>query len=240
MLATTARLLRQLRHDPRTLVILTVIPLVILTLLHYLFDERQPLVSRVESQMLVVFSMMIMFLLTAIAMVRERISGTLERLLTTPISKPAILLGYGLAFGVLALWQSTVATAFAYWVLGMEVAGPLWQVLLAATLSAELGVAFGLLASAISRTEFQAVQMFPVLLTPQMLVCGLFGPRDQMADWLHSLSAVMPMTYGVEAMDAVITTADPGRDYWANNAIVAACVVGLLALASASLRRRTP
>ena len=62
--ATAARILRQLRHDVRTLVILTVIPLVILTLLHYLFDERQPLVSQIEARMLVVFSMMIMFPLT--------------------------------------------------------------------------------------------------------------------------------------------------------------------------------
>lgn len=209
-LATTGRILRQLRHDPRTLVTVTVIPLFILTLLHYLFDERQPLASRLESQMVVVFCMMIMFLLTAIAMVRERTSGTLERLLTTPIHKAEILLGYALAFGVLATWQAIVATAFAYWVLDMQVAGELGLLLLAAIVSAQLGVAFGLLSSAISRSELQAVQMFPVMIIPQMLLCGLLGPRDQMADWLYALSSVMPSAYGVEAMDAIVGAAEAG------------------------------
>lgn len=240
LFSTTARIVRQLRHDIRTLAIVTVIPLIVLTFLHYLFDERQPLVSQLESQLLVVFCMMIMFLLTAIAMVRERISGTLERLLTTPIDKPDIIGGYAFAFGLLATWQACAATGFAYWVLGMQVAGELWQVLLAAIISSQLGVAFGLLSSAISRTEFQAVQMFPVLITPQMLLCGMFGPRDQMADWLYYLSVLMPMTYGVEAIDAVVNEADATRELLTNLGIVTACALVLLGLAAATLRRRTP
>ncbi len=237
--ATAARILRQLRHDVRTLVILTVIPLVILTLLHYLFDERQPLVSQIEARMLVVFSMMIMFLLTAIAMVRERTSGTLERLMTTPAGRADILVGYAVAFGVLALWQAAVATAFAAWVLGLQVAGSVWLVLAATVFSGELGVAFGLLASAISRSEFQAVQMFPVLITPQMLLCGLFGPREDMAGWLQAASAVMPMTYGVEAMNEVLTFSEASRSFWVDLGIVGLTVAVLLAWGSATLQRRT-
>ncbi|MDO5500710.1 MAG: ABC transporter permease, partial [Propionibacteriaceae bacterium] len=198
--ATTIRILRQLLRDRRTIGIVLVIPVVILTLLHYLFDERQPMVSTIEAQMLVVFPITIMFLLTAIAMVRERISGTLERLMTTPIGKADILFAYATAFGVLATLQSAVASTFGSLVLGMQVTGPLWQLFLTAIVSAQLGVALGLLASAISRSEFQAVQMFPVLVIPQLLLCGLFGPREAMADWLETISGWLPMTYGVEAM----------------------------------------
>lgn len=240
LLATTGRILRQLRHDHRTLGIVTVIPLVIIALMHYIFDQRQPMVSQLEARMIVIFCITIMFLLTAIAMVRERISGTLERLLTTPIGKADILVGYGLAFGILASWQAIVATTFAYWVLGMQVAGELWQVLVAAVVSSQLGVALGLLSSAISRTEFQAVQMYPVMVIPQMLLCGLFVPRDQMADWLHVLSMAMPMSYGVAAIDAVIDRGDATGELLTNLGIVAAFVLGLLAVAAASLRRRTP
>ncbi|GAA2183046.1 ABC transporter permease [Brooklawnia cerclae] len=240
LFATVGRILGQMRHDPRTMAIVTVIPLVVVTLLHYLFDEREPVVSFIEAVMLVVFPIVVMFLLTAVATVRERTSGTLERLMTTPIRKADILFGYAIAFGLLATVLAAVAAVFVYQVLDMQVAGPVWAVLLTAVVSAQLGVAFGLLASAVSRSEFQAVQLFPVLAVPQLLLCGLFVSRDQMADWLRVLSDLMPMTYGVEAMTEVLGSAEPTTRYWRDLGIVAGCVVALLAIASATLRRRTP
>ncbi|MDO5495832.1 MAG: ABC transporter permease [bacterium] len=237
--ATTARILHQIARDPRTIGIVLVIPIVILTLLHFLFDQRQPLVSAIEAQMLVIFPIVIMFLLTAIAMVRERTSGTLERLMTTPINKADILFAYAAAFGALAAVQAAIAATFSYLVLGMQLDGPLWQLFLCAIVSAQLGVALGLLSSAISRSEFQAVQMFPVLVIPQLLLCGLFGPREHMAPWLTTLSDWLPMTYGIEAMQETLTHPAPTAHYWSSLGIVAAVVVALLALAAATLRRRT-
>lgn len=239
LFATAGRMLRQISHDHRTLGIITLIPIVILTLMHYIFDERQPQVSILEAQLLVIFPITIMFLLTAIAMVRERTSGTLERLMTTPIGRVQILGGYALAFGTLAAWQASVSAVFCYWVLGLELAGSAWQLLLTAVISAQLGVAFGLLSSAISRSEFQAVQMYPVLIIPQLLLCGLLGPREKMADWLHAISNWLPMTYGVEAMANILNDAEVGADFWINLGIVAGCVIALLGLASATLQRRT-
>ena len=239
-LATTVRILRQLAHDHRTLGIVIVVPLVVITLLHYLFDERQPFVSRVELIMLAVFPIILMFLLTATAMVRERTSGTLERLMTTPIGKGDILFAYALAFGALATIQVSVATVYTSWVLGMQVSGSIWYVLLTAVVGAQLGVAFGLLASAVSTSEFQAVQLFPALIIPQLLLCGLFGPREDMADVLHAISAALPITYAVQALTEVFTHPDPTGDYWVSLLITAACVLGLLIVAAATLRRRTP
>ena len=178
-LATTGRILRQLTHDPRTFAVVVVAPMVVLTLLHYLFNERQPLVSRIELIMLAIFPVIMMFLFTATAMVRERTSGTLERLMTTPIGKSDILFGYALAFGCLATVQVCLLTGFARWVLDLQVSASIWYVLLTAIVGAQLGVAFGLLASAVSTSEFQAVQLFPALIIPQLMLCGLFGPATR-------------------------------------------------------------
>src|SRR5688572_20077765 len=126
--------------------------------------------------MLGVFPFIIMLLLTSVAMLRERTSGTLERLLTTPVRKLDLLFGYGLAFGLAATLQAVVTTAYAYLVLGMDTAGPAWSVVLIAVCNAVLGMALGLLCSAFARTEFQAVQFMPLVASPQILLCGLFVP----------------------------------------------------------------
>ncbi|MCE1178702.1 MAG: ABC transporter permease [Micrococcales bacterium] len=239
-LAVAGRILRQIRHDPRTLGIITVVPMVVITLLYYLFDKREPLVSKLALDMLVIFPIIIMFLLTAIAMVRERISGTLERLMTTPVAKSDILFGYGLAFGLLATMQGLILSAFCYWVLDTQIAGPPGLVILAAIVGSLLGVAFGLLASAVSTSEFQAVQFFPAMIIPQEILSGLFGPREQMAGWLKTISDYLPITYAVQAMEELFTNEEPTSLYWKSIGIAAACVVGLLLLASATLKRRTP
>lgn len=239
-LATAGRILRQIRHDPRTLGIITVVPMVVITLLYFLFDRREPLVSKLALDMLVIFPIIVMFLLTAIAMVRERMSGTLERLMTTPVRKADILFGYALAFGLLATIQGLILTAFCYWVLGTHVAGPVVLVIVAAIVGSLLGVAFGLLASAVSTSEFQAVQFFPALIIPQEILSGLFGPRENMAGWLKTISDLLPITYAVQAMEELFTHSEPTDRYWQSIGIAAACVFGLLLLASATLRRRTP
>lgn len=238
--ATVRRILAQLGHDRRTVGVITVAPIVVVTLLHHLFGGAEPMVSKLELEMLIVFPIIIMFLLTAIAMVRERISGSLERLLTTPIAKADILLAYALAFGLLATIQVLVLAGYCFWVLGMTVAGPTWAVVLAGVLGAQLGVVFGLLASALSRSEFQAIQFFPTLIIPQLILCGLFGPRTEQPDWLYALSSALPISYAVGAIEELFSNAEPTTTYWQYTGITLACVVGLLVLAAATLRRRTP
>lgn len=239
-LATTGRILRQLAHDRRTLAIVAVIPVVVITMLHYALGAKQPLVSHVELLMLAVFPIILMFLLSATMMVRERTSGTLERLMTTPIGKGDIMTAYALAFGLMAAVQVIVTTAFTYWVLGMQAAGSPWLVLATGVVGAQLGVAFGLLASAVSTSEFQAVQLFPAMIIPQLLLCGLFGPRDEMVAFFRYLSDVMPITYATQALNELFAHADATATFWVSLAVAAGCVVALLVAAAATLRRRTP
>jgi ABC-2 type transport system permease protein len=239
-LATTARILRQLRHDRRTVALLIAVPALLLTLLYFMYDDAGPTFDRIALIMLGVFPFTIMFLVTSIAMLRERTTGTLERLLTTPLGKVDLLFGYGLAFGLAAAVQGTVAVAAAYWLLGLDTAGNTGLVVLVAVVNAVLGVALGLFCSAFARTEFQAVQFLPVVVLPQLLLCGLFVPRGQMSGWLQAVSDVMPLSYAVEALGQVGAHADPTATLWRDLAVVAGAAVVALVLAAATLRRRTP
>jgi ABC-2 type transport system permease protein len=180
-----------------------------------------------------------MFLITSIAMLRERTTGTLERLLTTPLGKLDLLFGYGIAFGVAAAVQASVAAGVAYWLFDLDTAGAKGLVVLIAIANAVLGVALGLFCSAFARTEFQAVQFMPVVVLPQALLCGLFVPREEMAGWLQAISDVLPMSYAVEALQEVGRNADPSVTMWRDLGVVAGCVVVALVLAAATLRRRT-
>ncbi|WP_329102379.1 ABC transporter permease [Micromonospora sp. NBC_01699] len=243
--ATTGRILRQLRHDRRTVALLVVVPTVLLTLLYFMYAD-QPIVpgrpnafDRIALIMLGVFPFVIMFLVTSIAMLRERTSGTLERLLTTPLGKLDLLFGYGIAFGLAATIQASVAAGAAYWLLGLDTAGAPGLVILIAVVNAVLGVALGLLCSAFAQTEFQAVQFMPVVVLPQLLLCGLFVARGQMSGWLQAISDALPLSYAVEALQQVGAHAEPTATMWRDLAVVLGAVLVALVLAAATLRRRT-
>jgi ABC-2 type transport system permease protein len=243
--ATAGRVLRQLRHDHRTIAMMLVLPSMLLGLLYLLWKDLptipgQPgIFDRVGLTMLGIFPFVVMFLVTSIAMLRERTSGTLERLLTTPLGRLDMLLGYGLAFGLMAALQAVVTVTVATTVYDLDVTGSVYLVALIAVLDALLGVALGLLASAFARTEFQAVQFMPVIVLPQFFLCGLLVPVDQMAGWLQAISAVLPLTYAVEALQEVGRSADATGTMWIDVAVVAGAALLALALAAATLRRRT-
>ncbi|HET8591691.1 MAG TPA: ABC transporter permease [Nakamurella sp.] len=237
--ATIRRILAQLRHDPRTIGMMLAVPVLLMTLLYFMFDRRQPMVSAIILIMLGMFPFIIMFLVTSIAMLRERTSGTLERLMTTPTGKLDLLFGYGISFGIAAAVQGAVAAGCAYWLFGMTTAGSAGLVVLIAILNAVLGVGMGLLCSAFARTEFQAVQMLPVVVIPQILLCGLFVARSDMIGWLKVISDLMPLSYAVQALQEVGAHADPTGLLWRDLGIVAGCVILALGLAAATLPRRT-
>ena len=238
--ATIARILRQLRHDPRTIGMLIVVPVVLMGLIYAMFDGTGPVLDHVLLIMLGLFPFVIMFLITSIAMLRERTSGTLERLMSTRAGKADLLFGYGTAFGLAATVQAVVAATCGYLLYGMTTAGGAGLVVLVVVLTALLGVGLGLLCSAFARTEFQAVQLLPIVVIPQVLLCGLFVPRGDMAGWLQAISDVLPLSYAVQALQEIGANAEPTGTFWVDLAVVAGCVILGLGLAAATLRRRTP
>lgn len=238
-LATAARVLRQLRHDPRSIALMLVAPSLLVGLFAWLFSDQEGVFDQFGGPILGLFPFIVMFLITSITTLRERRSGTLERLMTTPLAKADFIAGYGLAFGLMATLQALVTVTFAVWVCGLDVEGPLWQLGLVAIVDAILGSALGLLASAFARTEFQAVQFMPVIVFPQIILGGLFMPRDQMPDVLYAISNVLPLSYAIDTINAV-TAGDEGWDVWGPLLVVVAFAVASLVLASLTLRRRTP
>ena len=238
-IATARRVLSQLRHDHRTLAMLIVVPCVLLSLLAWVFDGTGTF-DGVGAPLLGIFPFVIMFLVTSVATLRERTSGTLERLLTMPIGKLDLLVGYALAFGLVAVVQASAATALAVTLLGLDVAGPVWLLLVIAVMDALLGMALGLLVSAFAATEFQAVQFMPAFVLPQFLLCGLLVPRERMDDILQAVSDVLPLSYAVDAMRDLSSNEGVGSSAWGDLSVVALAIVLALGLGAATLRRRTP
>jgi len=237
--ATAGRVLRQVRGDHRTLALMIAVPCVLIGLLAWIFNGT-PVFDKIGAPLLGVFPFVVMFLITSVATLRERSSGTLERLLSTPLGKGDFLGGYALAFGALAVVQALVATGFAIWVCGLDVAGPRWLLVVMAVVDAVLGTATGLFVSAFARTEFQAVQFMPAFVLPQFLLCGLLVPRNGLPRVLELASDVLPLSYAVDAMRTLTTQVDAAGDVGRDVAIVAAFAVGAIALGSLTLRRRTP
>jgi ABC-2 type transport system permease protein len=246
MLATAGRVLDQLRHDRRSIALILVVPALLLTAVYFLFEnESLPAgvprtFDRVGLMMLAIFPFVVMFLVTSITMLRERTSGTLERLLTTPIHKADLLFGYALAFSVMAALQSLVATAVAYWIFGLDIKGSPALVVMVAVVNAVLGVALGLFCSAFARTEFQAVQFMPVVVVPQILLCGLFVARSRMNGFLEALSNLLPLTFSVDALQEIAGNSAATAAMWQDVGIMASVVLAVLVLAAMTLRRCTP
>jgi ABC-2 type transport system permease protein len=239
-LATARRILTQLRADHRTIALMLLVPIVLIGLLAWIFaDSPLPIFDQIGAALLGVFPFVVMFIVTSVATLRERTSGTLERLLTTPLGKGDFMFGYAIAFGLMAIVQALLATAFAVWVCGLSVAGPAWVLVLIALFDALLGTALGLLASGFARTEFQAVQFMPAFVLPQFLLCGLLVARDQLPSILKPISDILPLSYAVDAMKSVTSTVDPLGDVVPDLGIILAWIVVALVLGSLTLRRRT-
>ncbi|CUU58359.1 ABC-2 type transport system permease protein [Parafrankia irregularis] len=237
---TALRVLRQMRRDPRTILLVLVLPPALLVLLQAIFAQSPTAFDRAGAGLLGVFPLMTMFFLTSVAMLRERRSGTLERLMTTPIGRGDLLTGYGVAFGLLAVAQAAITTTTAVALLHLAIAGPLVMLGLLAVLSALFGTALGLLTSAFANSEFQAVQFLPPVLLPQFLLCGILVPHDQLHPVLGVVSMLMPMTYVVDALSRISTRPGVSMMVVRDALVIAGCAVVALALAAGTLRRQTP
>lgn len=238
-LATASRVLAQLRNDPRTIALLILTPILLITLMKWVYLDQDRVFQRIGVPLVGIFPMTSMFLVTSITMLRERTSGTLERLLTTPLAKLDLLVGYAIAFGAVAVVQGALTSAVAFGLLGLDVEGPLLAVVLLAVVNALVGTAMGLLVSAFANSEFQAVQFMPVFLLPQILLCGLVAPRSAMAPALEMLSNALPMTYAYDALSRVAAGDGLAGRVAGDAALLAGACMLALALGAATLRRRT-
>jgi ABC-2 type transport system permease protein len=237
-LAVAERVLRQLRHDPRTIALLLVVPSALLVLVRYVLDDAAEF-GRVGIPMMGLFPLITMFLATSITMLRERTTGTLERLMTLPLAKLDLLAGYAIAFGVVATVQALLVSTIGFTWLDLDSGHSAALVVALAVGNGLLGMAMGLLVSAFASTEFQVVQFMPAFVLPQILLCGLFQPREEMAPALEAVSDVLPLSYAFDALLRAASPASLGSDFWIDVAVLAGAAVLALVLGAATLRRRT-
>lgn len=238
-LATARRVLEQLRHDRRTVALVLLVPSVLLIILRYVFDSQPAVFNQIAPMILGIFPLIMMFIVTSITTLRERKTGTLERLMTMPISKFDLVLGYAMAFTVIALLQAAIASAAVLGLLDVNVQAGTWPVLISAAAAGFLGTTLGLFVSAFASSEFQAVQFMPAFIFPQLLTCGLFASRAQMATFLQWFADVMPLTYAVDAMKQVTQYAAWTGTLTRDLVIVVGCGLLALILGSLTIRRRT-
>ncbi len=236
--ATSRRVLSQLHHDPRTIGIVIFAPALLVTILKYVFQGEPQVFDSVAPMMLGIFPLVMMFLITSVAMLRERTTGTLDRLMTEPMSKLDLVFGYALAFSIFALVQGIVVSFVTLGLLGVTVMGGTIPVLIAAVVAALLGNALGLLVSAFATSEFQAVQLVVPLIFPQVLMCGLFVPRDHMAKLLQWISDVLPITYSTDAMKQVALHSQWSATLSRDLLVVIGYAVAALILGSITIRRQ--
>ncbi|MCL2451573.1 ABC transporter permease [Candidatus Saccharibacteria bacterium] len=236
-LYTAARVLKQLAHDPRTLVLIFAVPPLLLWLLKYVFNNDL-FFTQFAPLMLGIFPMIMMFLITSIATLRERKSGTLSRLMSMPLRKSDFIFGYALAFSLVAAIQAVLATLVMIYGLGIEIGGGTSFAIIAAVASALLGTTMGLFTSAFARTEFQAIQFMPALLFPQILLCGLFVARDQMATVLARISDWLPLTYSSDLMKRIAAGGSWGVDHTKDLIIICGFIIGFLLIGALTIRRQ--
>jgi ABC-2 type transport system permease protein len=244
--ATTTRILRQLAADHRSVALILLVPILVITLMYFMFENaphRPGTPTPFNNACLILlglFPLFVMFIITSITMQRERASGTLERILTTPLRRLDLLIAYGTAFSIAAAAQAILATIVSFWFLGFNTAGsPVW-VFVIAIVNAVLGVGLGLLCSAFARTEFQAVQFIPLIMVPQLLLAGIIVPRALMAHWLQWISNVLPASYALEALQQVGAHSELTGIAMRDIIVVMCFALAALCLAAATLRRRTP
>lgn len=241
-LAATARILAQLRADRRTVALIVAVPSLLLTLLYLVYSDSPGadlLFNRVAVAMMAILPMTVLFLVTSVAMLRERVSGTLERLWTTPTHRADVLFGYATAFVATALVQSLVLCAVAGWGLDVTVEAGWGWVLLLALVTGFVGVALGLLVSAFARSEFQAVQFMPVVIAPQLFLCGLLVPREDMPRLLEAIGDALPMSWAVDAVTEAATSTEVSVDYASRLGLLLAFGLAALTVAALTVPRRT-
>lgn len=237
--ATSHRILRQLSHDPRTIALIFIVPCILLALLRWLYSDNLEIFNRIAPALLGIFPFVIMFLITSITTLRERTGGTLERLMALPIAKLDLVLGYMLAFGLLAAVQALLASMFLLYGLGLDISGPPWFLVVMALANSLLGTALGIFVSAFARTEFQAIQFMPAFIIPQILIGGLLMPIATMPQALEVVAHALPLTYAIDSLNEIAANPQVTNQAWRDLLIVVSFMAAAVLLAGLTLRRKS-
>ena len=176
------------------------------------------------------------FLISGMALLKERTSGTLDRLLATPVKRSEIVYGYMLSYGLIAILQTAVVVLAAIWLLDVEVVGNLFNVIIVNVVLALVALAFGILLSTLAKSEFQMMQFIPLVIMPQLFFSGII-PLSSMGDWAQTVGKFLPLTYSGDAMSQIILYGRGLGEVLPNIGVLLLFLVALTVLNIVGLRR---
>ena len=231
-----ARIIRQLIRDRRTIALIVLVPVVVMTLIGLSFPEGNVL-DFIAPALLATLALFFSFLLTGISFLRERSQGTMERLMASPVSRLDIVVGYLFGFFIFALTQTLIIVLFTIYVLDVHYYGDLWQIFVFQTVVITGAVNLGIFISTFARNEFQMVQFIPLILFPQIFLCGVIWPVEQMPDYLQWLSAILPLRYAVDGLRDIMLAGKNLLDVWFELVVLVGFAAVMSVLAAITLRR---
>jgi len=232
------RVIRQLLRDRRTVALIVIVPLVVMTLISYSFPENEAMLSRYAPALLATLALFFSFLLTGISFLRERTQGTMERMMASPVSRLDMVLGYLLGFFMFALTQSLIVLLFTIYVLDVTYFGDLWQIFVFLVFIVTMAVNLGIFASAFARNEFQMIQFIPLIIFPQVFLCGVIYPVEQMHTVLQWIAKFLPLKYAVDGINGIMREGQTLLDVGFELGVLIAFAVAISILAALTLRRR--
>ncbi|TES84514.1 MAG: ABC transporter permease [Dehalococcoidia bacterium] len=235
-LTIAGRVIQQLIRDRRTMVLIVLVPLVVMTLIGLSFPEGTVL-DYIAPALLATLALFFSFLLTGISFLRERSQGTMERLMASPVSRLDIVVGYLFGFFIFALLQTLIIVLFTIYVLGVQYHGDLWQIFVFQIVIIAGAVNLGIFISTFARNEFQMVQFIPLIIFPQIFLCGVIWPVEQMPNYLQWLSKILPLTYGVEGLRNIMLAGQSLLDVGFELAVLVGFAIIMSIIAAITLRR---
>ena len=176
------------------------------------------------------------FLISGMALLKERTSGTLERLLATPVKRSEIVYGYMLSYGIIAIFQTAVVVLAAIWLLDVEVVGSILNVIIVNVVLALVALAFGILLSTLAKSEFQMMQFIPLVIMPQLFFSGII-PLSSMGEWAPTVGKFLPLTYSGDAISQIILYGHNLGDILSNLGVLMIFLIILTILNIVGLRR---
>jgi len=203
--AISKRIVKQIFLDHRSLAMIFVAPLVVMSLVGASFNKNPQLLNFVAPALICTFVLFFTFILTGISFLRERALGTLDRLLTTPVSRADIMLGYSISFFFFAFIQSNIILFFTIFILDISYQGGIWNMFIVVILMAIVAVNLGVFISTFAKNEFQIIQFIPVLISPQIFLSGIFISVEQLPWYFKPLSAIAPLTYANRALRNIMS-----------------------------------
>lgn len=235
-IAIAGRVILQLSRDHRTMALIVMAPILVMTLIGLSFPDKSQL-NFIAPALLATIALFFSFLITGVTFLRERSQGTLERLMASPVSRLDVVLGYLFGLFVFALLQTLIIFFFTIYVLDVTYRGDLWQILVFQLVVIMGSVNLGIFTSTFARNEFQVIQFIPIIILPQVFLGGILWPVEQMPKYLQYLSDILPLTYAVKGLRDIMSSGKGLLDVGVDLGVLVAFTILTSILAAMTLKR---